>query len=1632
MKNPSNRSASHAQGSALLIVLAFLLLLTTLTVAFLSRATFERQLSNASFSQGKVDLTGQGAIATIIGDLEQEILAGSNGNGVASGAGSIVPGTTIPDLTHVGGVSTGAALTGYYYPNSPTTAIPAVVGFTSTGAGAVGLEDLLKISCQSPFYSGANYNATTYPAPTRGSTIATTMSSLNNRSVTAVRWNQPLLMTPTSTGNFAPASANFVVPTWIYVARDGSNPGNGTISAWDSSYIFSPSVPPTATPAAGTLGTNPITQRYAYAIYDEGGTLDLNVAGCPSYSNTSLTYGVGQPFKNALAYADLTQLTGISSLSTTALKASFVNAIVGWRNYASAKVTAGTFPGSYTFNGVSTTPTAFEPFDFNTIFNPGGFLSAEGYNANGPVSATASGLLAGPTDQGAKNQSDNSFASRQQLLQFVIQGLGQNTTFSSSLLNLEQALPCLGTFSRDISQPSYAPDPNRPVVQAVASGGNDMAGQAYSAAGQNIINPAFLSQTASIAFTRNDGTTAVIGDPLVKKRFALNRLAWLTYLGPITSTSSPRSATSLTAPSSTLFSNGNSNYDYDIYLLENTYGIPVSFLAQGTAANIYNYFGLSWVSDSRPTGVSGTGDSQLKWVYNHTNSNSTGPFTALPSHPASPSVTTRIWTLSQVAAAGREPDFFELLKAAMTAGSLGKCAHLSGAADTTNTTYQYNKDTSLDAQVIQIGANIIAQFQPSGVPPRILFDDGSWTAQAQEYRGVEDLPYLYSVTGGPTRLKDTNPTFTTAANGPNNGTPSAMTPATATLADADAGAGAYFMVPSIWNPHALNPNVSGTAATTAASTVITAPTNANVAAYAAAMGPRPTQFRIFAIGGTPNMTGPPTTLDPNQVSVLATCRYSGGTGAPNPDNNVTDPQTYTNGLQTPISLNPPDVSLPDTSLTFSIPLTYTGSVASPTAPTTAWRPDLFREPTKLNKPQVPSGSSLQFGANNIVRTGLFATLFSTQLTKGNGGLENSLGDQNICYTAVGATDGGSTTTPPAYGLPAYLGIFMGAFPLSWNYSTGGQNYIISAGFATTAQSWGNIYMTYRIQCKDPATGNWETYDEKLSHPTCYGWGTNEYDINATYHATQTSMVMSNAITGDADVVAFADPRTSRFGVFFNDPRDKAVENNGNWAWPMMVRARNTASNWYNGGFRTGWAAPTSASTAAINQVYSANAAAQNAMYTFRPDEEGGFSVGYTSGNTTPPAALGWYSVGSGPWQLGNICQNNPASTDKTSWNAFGFFSAADAFGQPGSNPGSVEFYADADGVVRRAMAGYLQPGTNPNLATDNVPAAKRPAGAPSGVPMAWTYSYATTAATIPGQAAPDTTYSNNVSSRPVMLNRPFRTVAELGHVFSDTPWRNLDFSTPESGSSALLDVFCINDTNDPGGLVAGKVDLNTRQAPVLQAVIAGAFQDTFNPTTASIAGTGSTTTATADNIAKALVARTTDAVAADITAGAGPLRNITELAGKYSGSNVLAAGTTGTSGATGTAVPPWDGGQTYVGFSGAPTTASGTAPYHDAGAQLRQSPFWLCKIRHHSTMYAYTAENIQRYRESAIRALSAAGTTRVWNLMIDVIAQTGRFPASASSLANFNVEGERRYWVHVAIDRYTGKVLDEQVEEVKE
>jgi hypothetical protein len=67
-----------------------------------------------------------------------------------------------------------------------------------------------------------------------------------------------------------------------------------------------------------------------------------------------------------------------------------------------------------------------------------------------------------------------------------------------------------------------------------------------------------------------------------------------------------------------------------------------------------------------------------------------------------------------------------------------------------------------------------------------------------------------------------------------------------------------------------------------------------------------------------------------------------------------------------------------------------------------------------------------------------------------------------------------------------------------------------------------------------------------------------------------------------------------------------------------------------------------------------------------------------------------------------------------------------------------------------------------------------------------------------------------------------------------------------------------------------------------------------------------------------------------------------------------------------------------------------------------------------------------------IRALADGGQTRVWNLLIDLIVQTGRIPDSARDLTRFAKDGEARVWVHLAIDRFTGEILDKQLEWVPE
>src|SRR5207237_7090955 len=140
-----------------------------------------------------------------------------------------------------------------------------------------------------------------------------------------------------------------------------------------------------------------------------------------------------------------------------------------------------------------------------------------------------------------------------------------------------------------------------------------------------------------------------IGEPLVKKRFSLQRLNWLTYRGP----SAYRDGIA-----------NNHALDPDMAILAANYGVGVTYLQKGTdltqasatTANIYNDFGLVWDATNE------------RWNY--------------IGHPASPSATsplaTAIATLATLTGT-REPDFFELLQAGILDISLGTYVD-SGAA----------------------------------------------------------------------------------------------------------------------------------------------------------------------------------------------------------------------------------------------------------------------------------------------------------------------------------------------------------------------------------------------------------------------------------------------------------------------------------------------------------------------------------------------------------------------------------------------------------------------------------------------------------------------------------------------------------------------------------------------------------------------------------------------------------------------------------------------------------------------------------------------------------------------------------------------------------------------------------------
>jgi hypothetical protein len=1479
----STRSgASRQQGVALVIVLAFVVILTGVIVAYFTRALANRQISNSSANQTKVALFAQGASDSIIANLQEEI--------ILSSTTSTVPIGTVPNNTVTSTV---------YFPTSPSAMLPqspAPISPVTSWAPNF----LIGSARNQNFYSG------TKTIPGNASPVSTTLTSLNGRSVSLARWNShymlPLLTgsdsTPVSSGSNA-----FAAPDWVLVARDGSTP-----------VVTNPTVPAGAASGIATwssTNSSTVIGRYAYAIYHEGGMLDANVAGYPQppVVPTVTSTNTQSPYKPVLAYADLTAL---------GLTQEQVDRLVAWRNYASAQAPQpySTLNQDPFANATTVTGSAYYNFVTN---NPSGFLSISSTNLNNSVSAGKLTLMTGPNAQG---DSDRLFGSRQELIAFVKNALGVSGT-GLDVLNY------LATFTRGIDQPSYSPDPTRPLITlSYANGGNNVNnGTSYElkdSAGYDPINPSFLSTrvTGTGGWKRNDGSTAIAGEPLVKTRFALSRLSWITYLGPSANRVIPT-----TNP-------GPSNPNYDMWLLVNKYGVSPSYLALGGSANVLKYFGLVWAQDTLPSARSGQAasfhDGEYKWFYQGHN---TPSGSATPGDSTARNLTGSISRLGAIASltgtTQREPDFFELLKAAVADGSIAKSSMNLNNLTTPNGIssahpyyYQEKLDTNLDYAIIQLGANIIDEAKVDGYSTRIVFNDG--TDLVHEFRGVQDLPYIYRVNSATLKLRMENPKAT-------NGTDVAGTLI-------DPGVAAIAHVPTIWNPYDANAPLGtpGPVGLGAAAALVTA---TNFRLIADSQLPD-SLVQILPNSGTTAAVGYTTFVasayDTNQVqsktSGISKLWTTGTAGSGSPIN----PTLGLTGTSSPIYPN-------NAQLTFVIP-----------------DATLFREPTVLGMPGFPSKSQLAMPVppSAIVQYNSIQNQYGQPVYKNGGFLSDAPNPLNL------------QTAPPSS--QPYIGIFAAVYPVEYATGTGAST-LYRADYANlVALNGPGPYLNYRLQYRDPNTspsayslkdgpstadtattagGNWETYDEKYTQ-------FNTIFLDTPFGANSGNLADQADKAQGGDWQSYADPRTSRFSCI--DGRD--LES------PVSTPAE------------TGEAVEFADSNT--------NDGVGPEEVTDRPDVNAGYAI---SSNRPPGgeaeivllAAAGWNisQVSSGHFRIGMLEQNSPFVKDN------GIRFAGDGnYGTPGDGP-QLTYYSDPDGVTRGAMGYYQQPqGLVPATNSVGLPLATAYAG---GGSYNWLVS-----GTYQGQ------------SRPYILHRPFRSVAELGYVFSGTPWKNIDFFTPQSGDSPMLDVFTAYEpptqTTNSHPLVAGVVNLNTRQAPVLQAILSGAYTDdlmlssgsnyNFNPFTSQQANLLLTDSSSATT----LLART-----ASTAAGEGPLQNPGDLVGRWTSSlssqNNPAAGFTGMS-------------QDLGGYQGAPGIY-GTA---FSGANLQ------------------AMENIQRFRESLIRPLAAVGDTRVWNLLIDVIAQTGRYPQGTTNPANFIVDGEQRYWVHVAIDRYTGQVLDKQVEVVKE
>ena len=345
-----SKSSRKNGGAALIIVLAFMALLTGLALAYFSHTAADRQLAQASFHDTSADLLARSALDIIVGSLKREIIV----------AGANVTQANIQPQR-----------------SGDDTSIPNLIR-RSVRDDAISPPGI-------PSFASAVSSGPVDPAnPKRGE-------------ITRARWNSHYLI---------PGAASFTPPDWVLVTFEGPHPA----------------------PSPGD-----VVGRYAFAVYDEGGLLDMNLAGFPSWAGSSADnpeptptpWQVNVGRKGTIAFADLGALPAAPTSSQ-------MNKIVGWRNYGTTKQTA----------------TSFRRFSFQLDPNTqqdawGSYLLDFGDAPYADPSIYP--FTSTPSDFPSYSRTDQAFMTRKELLR--LQG---SIGFSRDLLQY------MGTFSRERNRP--APD----------------------------------------------------------------------------------------------------------------------------------------------------------------------------------------------------------------------------------------------------------------------------------------------------------------------------------------------------------------------------------------------------------------------------------------------------------------------------------------------------------------------------------------------------------------------------------------------------------------------------------------------------------------------------------------------------------------------------------------------------------------------------------------------------------------------------------------------------------------------------------------------------------------------------------------------------------------------------------------------------------------------------------------------------------------------------------------------------------------------------------------------------------------------------------------------------------------------